>query len=313
MQPLVIGAGVIGLSCAIRLREAGYDAQIWARDMPQQTTSSVAAAIWYPYNAFPKERIGVWGANTFAELSQLPAESGVMMRHGLEIFPYAVADPWWLDAVPVFRRAAPAELPEGYLDGYAFEVPVIEMPLYLSYLLERLRQLGGDVQQRAISSLDQALAAHDLVINCSGLAARALTNDRALYAIRGQIVRVAQCGIERFWLDDFGPRGLAYVVPRSHDIILGGTDDEGDEDLTPDPAIAAAIIERCAFLEPQLRDATILEHKVGLRPGRSAVRLEAEQPAPGKTVVHCYGHGGAGVTLSWGCAEEVVQLVKGLQ
>ncbi|HET7458205.1 MAG TPA: hypothetical protein VFJ74_11185, partial [Gemmatimonadaceae bacterium] len=47
---------------------------------------------------------------------------------------------------------------------------------------------------------------------------------------------------------------------------------------------------------------------VGLRPARPAVRLEAE-PREGGTVVHCYGHGGAGVTLAWGCADEVVGLV----
>ena len=36
----------------------------------------------------------------------------------------------------------------------------------------------------------------------------------------------------------------------------------------------------------------------------SEVRVEREGH-----VVHCYGHGGAGVTLSWGCADEVVELL----
>jgi D-amino-acid oxidase len=54
---------------------------------------------------------------------------------------------------------------------------------------------------------------------------------------------------------------------------------------------------------PELRDARVLRHKVGLRPARPAVRLERDGD-----VVHCYGHGGAGVTLSWGCAEDVAAL-----
>ena len=56
--------------------------------------------------------------------------------------------------------------------------------------------------------------------------------------------------------------------------------------------------------------ARILSHGVGLRPGRPAVRLEAERPASGKLLVHDYGHGGSGVTLSWGCAEDVAALIS---
>jgi D-amino-acid oxidase len=161
---------------------------------------------------------------------------------------------------------------------------------------------------RALESPEAALAVGDMVINCAGLGARELIGDQSLFAIRGQVVRVAQIGIERFWLDDYGPHGMAYIVPRSQDIILGGTADDGDERLAPDPATALAIVERCAALEPRLRDAPILQHRVGLRPGRPSVRLEAERPAPGKLLVHNYGHGGAGVTLSWGCADEILTI-----
>jgi D-amino-acid oxidase len=74
---------------------------------------------------------------------------------------------------------------------------------------------------------------------------------------------------------------------------------------TPDPATAEEILERAAVLEPRLRGARVLSHKVGLRPARPAVRVEREG-----RVVHCYGHGGAGVTLAHGCAEDVVGLVR---
>jgi D-amino-acid oxidase len=65
-------------------------------------------------------------------------------------------------------------------------------------------------------------------------------------------------------------------------------------------------------MNPEVRRLEILEHRVGLRPGRSSVRVEAERVAGGKVVAHNYGHGGAGVTLSWGCAEEVVALAQRL-
>jgi D-amino-acid oxidase len=86
----------------------------------------------------------------------------------------------------------------------------------------------------------------------------------------------------------------------------------GVEDLAPDPATAAAVLERCATLVPALRAARVLEHRVGLRPTRPAVRLEAGLLDDGRPVVHDYGHGGAGVTLSHGCAAEVVELVSRL-
>jgi D-amino-acid oxidase len=311
-KALIVGCGVSGLSCGLRLLEAGFDARIWARDLPPRTTSNVAAAVWYPYKAYPEDLVGRWAARAYTEFVQLAGlpETGVAVRGGLEIFPAPVGDPWWRDALPGFRRASPAELPDGYADGYVFEAPVIEMPVYLGYLMERFEALGGGIETRALASLDEALAECGLVVNCAGLGARELVGDASLFAIRGQVVRVAQVGVERFLLDDYGPRGLAYIIPRSNDIILGGTAQDGDEQLEPDPATAEAIIERCAALEPRLREAAILEHKVGLRPGRPAVRLEAERLGPGRSIIHNYGHGGAGVTLSWGCAEEVVGIIS---
>jgi D-amino-acid oxidase len=99
-------------------------------------------------------------------------------------------------------------------------------------------------------------------------------------------------------------------VPRSHDIVVGGTDDEGEWDRTPDPDVAKLILERAIALVPQLRRAAVVGHRVGLRPARPRVRLDVEARADGTRVVHCYGHGGAGVTLSWGCADEVASLSR---
>ena len=110
------------------------------------------------------------------------------------------------------------------------------------------------------------------------------------------------------FMDQQGPYALAYTLFRSHDCILGGTSGENDWNLEPDPATAERILRNCQQLEPALNDAEILEHVVGLRPGRKAVRLELEPISERCAVIHNYGHGGAGFTLSWGCAQEVAEL-----
>lgn len=313
MRIIVVGCGVSGLSSGIRLLEAGHAVTIWARDLPPKTTSNIAAAIWYPYKAYPEERVAGWGQRTFeifCELAQTPG-TGVFLCSGVELLDEPAPDPWWRDCVRRFRRAATQELPPGYAAGYVFETTVVEMSIYLEYLMRRFRELGGKIIQQELHSLDEALAECPVVVNCSGLGARFLAGDAALFPIRGQIVRVAPPPIRSFMLDEdnHGRRGVTYIVPRSTDCILGGTAEIGNWSLEPDPATAEAIVERCARLAPEVHKARVIEHLVGLRPGRHAVRLEAETPAAGGLVVHNYGHGGAGVTLSWGCAEEVAQII----
>jgi D-amino-acid oxidase len=96
-----------------------------------------------------------------------------------------------------------------------------------------------------------------------------------------------------------------YILPHGDKVVLGGTAEAGCWDLEPDAGTAQAIVARCADIMPSLADAPVLENRVGLRPGRPCIRLD-EQPQPnGGRLIHSYGHGGAGVTLSWGCAKEV--------
>lgn len=306
----MVGCGVIGLTTAIRLRESGVEVRIVTAALPPATTSSVAAAVWYPYRAYPEDSVLAWGSKTFGvfeELSRVP-ESGVRMREGLEIWRERVTDPWWAGAVPYpVRRCSQDELPPGYRDGHSFVAPVVEMPIYLRYLLDRFLAAGGRVEERALGSLEDAGEAR-VVVNCAGLGARELVGDSSLAPIRGQILRVRNPGLERFLLDEDNPEGVTYVVPRSRDCVLGGTAEEGEWETEPDPRTAAGILRRCAALEPLLKDVEVLEHRVGLRPGRPEIRLEREVAEDGVPRVHNYGHGGSGVTLSWGCAEDAVGL-----
>jgi D-amino-acid oxidase len=299
---VVVGAGVIGLTCAHRLVRAGHEVAVWSRDAIQDTTSAVAAAVWYPYRARPEEAVTRWAGATYDMLSILSVrpETGVALVKGRELFREQRPDPWWLPAVPRLRRAT--ELPPGYADGYEFAAPVVRMPVYLPWLLDELAAAG--VRFRATTVTDLAAVPADLVVNATGLGARELAEDKELVGVRGQVVRVADPGLRGWTIDEDHPDGMVYVVPRGTDVICGGTALEGDESTGPDPAEAERILARCRAVVPELAGAPVFGHAVGVRPGRDAVRLEREGD-----VVHCYGHGGAGVTLSWGCADEVVRLV----
>nr|MBO2501390.1 FAD-dependent oxidoreductase [Thermoanaerobacterales bacterium] len=149
-----------------------------------------------------------------------------------------------------------------------------------------------------------------LVVDCAGLGARDLVPDPAVVPVRGQVVVCEQVGLEEWLVDESDERELTYVVPRLDDVVVGGTAEEGVDDRRVDPATVERILARATALVPRLAAARVLRHRVGLRPARPTVRLEAEDRG-GRTVVHCYGHGGAGVTLSWGCAVEVADLVAG--
>lgn len=311
MKIIVIGCGVMGLTSGLCLLEAGYEVTIWARELPPNTTSNRAAAIWYPYQVAPEDKVVAWGQRSYeiyCELAQVQG-TGVALLQGLELFREVIPDPAWAGYLRQFWHVSPSELPAGYADGYIFEVPLVETSIYLDYLQRRFLEMGGTIQQREVATLAEPLAECSLVVNCSGLGSRALLNDLALYPLRGQIIRVARNTTENSFLFDDTPDTTTYIIPRSQDIILGGTIQKDNWSLEPDEATAAEIMERCVRLRPDLRQAEILEHAVGLRPGRKTVRLEAEPQPGGGLVVHNYGHGGGGITLSWGCAEEVISLL----
>jgi D-amino-acid oxidase len=304
---VVVGAGVVGLTCAVRLAERGHRVDVLARDLPLETTSVVAAALWYPYEARPRDRVAAWAAVSYGVFAGLAGDSatGVRMLPGTEVLAAGTPDPWWAGAVPDLARTPP---PPGWVDAWSFTAPVVDMPVHLGWLRGRLEELGGSVTRLALAHLPAAEAQQEglVVVDCAGLGARRLAGDTDLHPARGQVMLVEGVEVDRWWLDGAGP---TYVVPRSRHVVVGGTLEDGDWSRTPSPETAAEVWARATALVPALRGGRVVGHRVGLRPVRSEVRLEAE-PGPGGIVVHCYGHGGAGVTLGWGCAAEVVDLVE---
>lgn len=307
MRAHVVGAGIIGLSAAVRLLERGHEVRVLARERTPRTTSDVAAAVHFPFKAAPPERVLPWARATREELARLATVpgTGVAIVPLVEVVAERQERPWWADMVPSFRRARPDELPPGERHGWVLDAPVVEMPRYLRWLEARVAALGGAFEERALASLDEALAGADVVVHCAGLGARELARDPRVFAIRGQVARLQDPGVARATLDESTARGLAYVIPRSDGVIVGGTADERAEALDVDAAAEAAILARAASIDPRLRGAPVLARAVGLRPARDVVRLEREG-----RIVHNYGHGGSGVTLSWGCADEAARLAE---
>ena len=304
----VVGGGVVGLTCALELARAGHRVRLHAADPPEATTSAVAAALWFPYRAAPAGAVLRWGAvsrTVFTALAGDPG-TGVTLRPGTVVHRTPEPDLWWTPGVP-HRPAAGAELPPGVPGGTRCTLPVVDMGRYLPWLAGAVRSAGVEVVPHRVQRLDEV--AGDVLVVAAGLASGRLVDDDSGVPVQGQVVRLADPGLTGWVLDEDGPDGLTYVVPRGSDVVCGGTAVEGATGTEPDADVEAAVLARARALVPELRDAPVLSRAVGLRPGRPTVRLERLE-AGGRPVVACYGHGGAGVTLSWGCAADVTAAVR---
>ncbi|MEU0988752.1 FAD-dependent oxidoreductase [Streptomyces sp. NPDC005953] len=315
---VVVGGGVSGLMTAVLLAERGHRVRVWTRDDIAGTTSSVAGALWWPYRIEPKELVAAWSTATWERMVRWaghPDRTGVRLVSGIMAGTRLEKVDAWTRWAGELRTAGPDELPSGHLEGVWARLPLVDMPVHLAWLRERLESAGGTVEFRRVQHLDEAAAAAPLVVNCAGLGARELAGDDGLLAVRGQVVWVENPGI-REWLvlpdggPDGGPEQLTYLFPQPGRLVLGGTAQDGDENGEPDPATAREIVARCARHHPAIADARVLGHRVGLRPARAAgVRIESEPLPGGGLLVHNYGHGGAGLTVGWGCARAAVALV----
>ena len=179
------------------------------------------------------------------------------------------------------------------------------MGRYLPWLAGKCRAAGVELVRYSVDRLTDLPG--DVVVLAAGLRSGALVGDGAAVPVQGQVVRLANPGLRDWVLDEDNPAGLTYVVPRDEDVVCGGTAVAGATGVGPDPAVEAAILRRVRALVPALRDAAVTSRAVGLRPGRPTVRLDRTETG-GRPLICCYGHGGAGVTLSWGCAADVVAL-----
>jgi D-amino-acid oxidase len=320
-QVAIVGAGVSGLTCGVLLAERRYRTAIFAKEIGQQTTSGAAAAIWFPYDAQPAERVVQCALRTFDVLSDLSrcAETGVSI---IELRQFSrgaeIQIPHW--AIPlgakILSSVATGLSPVqdrtqrggySFKSGFSLRVPLTDTTIYLEYLVNRFVAAGGTINANVcFEKLEEVDRKFDVVINCAGIGARDLVHDINVEPHRGQVaivptIKHLSCAV----VCDDPP--LMYAIPRSNDCVFGGTN-EVSTDLTPDRTITDRIVAECAGVL-KIEKPTVLAERVGLRPFRkSGVRLERDVLRDGRTVIHNYGHGGSGFTLSWGCAKEVLGL-----
>jgi D-amino-acid oxidase len=306
-EVLVLGAGVIGLTTAVRLAEEGHRVRVWTDLPPERTTSAVASGLWGP--GFSPRDLG-WSRVSFTEFSTLAEdpESGVHFERGRQVSNLAAEPPPWLGDLPEVVMIATGELPDGMLAGLWTTAPMVDLPRYLGYLQARLAKSGVELTRQRAGSLAEAAEAAPVVVNCTGVAAGELAGDDSVEPVRGQHVIVRNPGIREFYIEAVAEPEWAAFFPHGERLILGGVSQPGNWSLEPDPAVAEGILRRCTEIEPALAGAEVLGHEVGLRPGRPEARLDEERLGSTR-IVHNYGHGGMGLSLSWGSASAVAELL----
>lgn len=307
----IVGAGVSGLTCAVLCAERGYRTTIFAEESGACTTSSAAAAIWYPYDAEPADRVIAWALESydvFRELSREP-HTGVTMielrnfsrTREIEIPSWAIS----LGARPLVMSSVKGS---ALMSGFVMTVPLTDTTIYLDYLLRCLTNAGGTIETpRRFDKLEEVDRSSDFIINCAGFGAKALVHDADLEPHRGQVAVIPKLDLPYAVVTDDEP--LMYAIPRANDCVFGGTNDLSDN-RNPDPFMTSRIVAECSRVL-DIPEPKVIAEKVGLRPFRkSGVRIQLDRLRDGRVVIHNYGHGGSGFTLSWGCAREVFDLAQ---
>ena len=317
----IIGAGVSGLTCGVVFAERDCRTAIFAKETGQQTTSGVASAVWFPYDAGPAEKVIPWALRTFdalVELARIP-ETGVSMIETRQFLRSGeIQIPDWAIPLGAYVIPSPSVMSSEvetslatnssvFKSGFSLRVPLMDTTIYLDYLAVRFRKAGGEIRANVrFEKLEDVDSKFDLVINCAGMGARELVHDADLEPHRGQVAIVPRIeGLSSAIVCDDDP--LMYAIPRRNDCVFGGTNEISDN-LAADSATTSRIVGECSRVL-NINKPRVIAERVGLRPfRRSGVRLERDRLHDGRTVIHDYGHGGAGFTLSWGCAREVVEL-----
>ena len=319
----IVGAGVSGLTCGVLFAERGHRTAIFAEETGGRTTSAVAAAIWFPYDAEPADKVIAWALATYKVLVDLSRDS----RSGVSMIEQRVFSrtgeipiPDW--AIPLDARrlsdvatalCTVQNRPQaggytGFTSGFAITVPLTDTTIYLDYLTNRFAKAGGSINGNVrFEKLEEVDREFDLVINCAGIGARTLVPDLDLEPHRGQVAIVSRIDIPYAVVCDDSP--LMYAIPRANDCVFGGTNDVSDN-RNVDRASTSRIVAECSRVL-NIDNPKVIAERVGLRPFRkSGVRIEPEKLRDGRTVIHNYGHGGAGFTLSWGCSENVFRVAR---
>ncbi len=311
---VVVGAGIVGLSSALSLAEAGHRVRVWTADDPTATASAHAGGVWKPTFQAPLAGSLARASCSLDHFRRLAADPGTGVRMVDAVTVGEVPD---RNALPPQLLLLPdldvaTSLPPGFDRGLSHRSPVIDIPRHVRWMHARLGALGGSVEIRRIEALAEALAEAPVVVLAAGLGARELADDPTVRPLFSQYVVTDNPGVDRVVAEISDGRRWTSIIPQPDRVHLGGVRIPGRTDASPDREEAREILRRCREADPALQDATVLRVDTGVLPARPTTRVEAEQRAGG-LVVHNYGHGGSGLSLCWGTAFEVVRLVAAYQ
>lgn len=332
----VVGAGVMGLPLATHLVES-YPKQLVvtliADKFSPNTTSDVSGAVMQPLSqgdSTPEEfaRVKRWCYATFDHLNALynspdARKAGVSRIHGYnvcddwDLFPES--DQWYKRIYQDFHLADEKEraMFPSQKDKliFVFSTFLLRCRTYLPWLRERFVRHGGIIVEKKVENLME-LSSYDVVVNCTGVGAGVLANDPDVYPGKGVILCVDAPWLNQFYAYHVFQPKMTYIFLRARpdgrkEVVLGGTCFENDYTDTADPDVCSGILERCQAVMPNLVGAEVLSTWVGHRPMRKGgVRLEREGGDHNPVIIHCYGHGGAGITMHWGCVLDMTQLIR---
>jgi len=305
----VIGAGISGLSTAYVLVNNDFEVTIIAKAFSPNITSNKAAAFWFPYHVRSDARGINWVETSYQYFKDLSADeaSGISFIKIVKgIKEGIIDDDRWIAFMPenTCKEVPIEQLPKGYAQGFEAKVPLVETQLFLPYLQQVLTAKGVVFKEANVTNLQIVASSYDTVVNCTGLGASQLCNDASLFAVRGQVLLVEPGFPNAIFLDNHTP---TYIVPRQDATIIGGTYEEHVNVETTEPETLQQLLVKASNVFPELQEKRIIGNWAGLRPFREAVRLEKEVNS---NIIHNYGHGGSGFTLSFGCAEAVLQLIS---
>ena len=291
---LIVGSGIIGMTTAIVLVSRGYKVTI-IHDPTSQYASDKAGAHFRPLSSENGE-LRQLEQDTFTVFNNL-----VDMGVGIQ---YAIAEEYytgdyqqsWLP-IDYFKH-------KDFTMAVRYKQFIINVPLHLKILKEMLLELNVAFINEKITNLNELSDNYNAIINCTGLGAIALCQDPYMYPIRGQTVLVDASLITKSYFCEFEDHPY-YVIPRGDGTcILGGTFLQNNHDTRVCSQTSARIIKNCQKLF-KIEIKSIISEQVGLRPGRSTVRIEKDG-----NIIHNYGHGGYGWQTSYGSAFQVLRLVQ---
>jgi D-amino-acid oxidase len=243
----VIGAGVMGLSTARLLQEAGFPVTIYAAAVPPDTTSNIAGGQFHPYAVFRDEEVTPEFRTQFARALDYSWRRFQIMvgdDYGIRWLPtYVETDTSESMPVanfpPINRLLTQAEHPFPLQNVLRYDTMYVETGRYLRQMMRDVQIAGGKFEVRKFATpADIASLPEALVFNCTGLGSRDLFNDQDLHPARGQLA-ILEPQPEIQYAVTGGP---GYMFPRPDGIILGGTFELDQWDATPQPDTIAHII-----------------------------------------------------------------------